>query len=98
MTWIGPTDGTKDIYQPSGEALQNIQDGYTAIFNTSVPGEIFACVLMINGTLVKATCDGVLNEVAPGTFQITSANRDVGGFRWCPAIGYGWRANGGECQ
>ncbi|MCI0575919.1 MAG: hypothetical protein L0332_25445 [Chloroflexi bacterium] len=98
MTWTGPTDGIEDIWQPPGDALQNIRAGYTAIFTTSVPGEISACVLTVNETSVKNTCDGVLYQVAPGTYRVTSANGNVGGFRWCPVIGYGWRVNGGDCR
>lgn len=98
MTWTGLTDGTEDIWQPSGDPLQKIRSGYTAIITTSVPGEIFSCVLVINGQNVKNSCDGVLYQISPGTYQITSANSSVGGFRWCPLIGYGWRINGGECK
>jgi hypothetical protein len=98
MTWTGATNGIEDIWQPPGEALQKIRDGYTAIFSTSVPGEIFACVLVVNGQTVKNACDGVLYQIPPGTYRVTSANKSVGGFRWCPLIGYGWRTNGGECK
>ncbi len=98
MTWVGITDGTEDIWQPGGEPLQKIRSGYTAIFTTTVLGEILACVLSINGENVKNSCDGVLYQVAAGTYQITSANNDAGGFRWCPLVGYGWRSNGGVCK
>lgn len=84
MTWIKPADGTEDVWQPPGEALQKIREGYTAIFSTSVPGEIFACILNINGQVAKSDCDGVLYQIPPGSYQIISANRDIGGFRWCP--------------
>ncbi len=97
MTWTGPTDGTEDIWQPSGEPLQRIRDGYTAIFTTSVPGEISACVLAVNGQPIKNSCDGVLYQVPPGTYRVTSEGPN-GGFRWCPLTGYGWRVNGGECK
>jgi len=98
MTWTGLADGTEDIFQSSGEPLQKIRDGYTAIIKTSVPGEIFACILTINGNASKDTCDSVLYQIPAGTYRITSASNDVGGFHWCPAIGYGWRVNGGECK
>lgn len=98
MTWTGATDGTEDIWQPSGSALEKIRSGYTAVFTTSVPGEIVACVLTINGEVIKNSCDGVLYQVPPGTYQITSSNSNVGGFRWCPLVGYGWRLNSGECK
>jgi|CXWL01.1.fsa_nt_gi hypothetical protein len=98
MTWIGLSNGTEDIWQASGEALQKIRDGYTSIITTSVPGEIFACTLTINGEVVKKSCDSVLYQIPAGTYRITSAGNDVGGFHWCPAIGYGWRVNGGECK
>lgn len=98
MVWTGPTDGTEDIWQHPGEALQRIRDGYTAIFTTTVPGEISACVLTINGQTVKNTCDGVLYQIPPGTYRVTSADGQDGGFRWCPLVGYGWRVNGGECK
>ncbi|MCP4367738.1 MAG: hypothetical protein GY797_06445 [Deltaproteobacteria bacterium] len=84
MTWTRPGDKTEDIWQPSGEALQKIRDGYTAIFKTSVPGEIIACVLTVNGEIVKNSCDGVLYQIPSGSYQVTSANNDAGGFRWCP--------------
>jgi hypothetical protein len=98
MTWMGLTDGTEDIWQPSGEPLQNIRDGFTAIITTTVPGEIFACILTVDGKVVKNSCDGVLYQISAGTYRITSAGSGAGGFRWCPAIGYGWRVNGGECK
>lgn len=98
MTWTRIADGTEDIWQPAGPALQKIRSGYTAIIITSVPGEIFACVLTVNGETVKNSCDGILYQVQPGKYQITSSNNDIGGFRWCPLVGSGWRINGGECK
>ncbi|MCB0046494.1 MAG: hypothetical protein KDD92_13810 [Caldilineaceae bacterium] len=98
MTWTGSGDGVEDIWQPSGDALQKIRNGYTAIINPTVPGEIFACVLNVNGEFVKNNCDDVLFQTAPGPYQITSANLTVGGFRWCPALGYGYRKNGDVCK
>jgi len=98
MIWAGITDGTEDIWQPAGEPLQKIRDGYTAIITTTVPGEIFACVLTVNGEKIKDSCDKDLYSLPPGTYQITSKNSSIGGFRWCPLIGYGWRLNGGECK
>ncbi len=95
MTWTGFTDGTEDIWQPSGEPLQNIRSGYAAIITTSVPGEIFACILSVDGKSVKNSCDGVLYQIPAGTYRITSTSNDVGGFRWCPLVGYGYKANGG---
>jgi hypothetical protein len=96
MTWIGLSDGTEDIWQASNESLQKIRSGYSAIITTSVPGEIMACVLNVNGQSVMSSCG--LYKISSGTYQIKSANNNVGGFRWCPALGYGWRANGGECK
>lgn len=98
MTWYGLSNGTEDIWQPDGEALQKIREGYTAIITTSVPGEIFSCILAVNGETVNNSCNGFLYQVPAGTFQIKSQNNDVGGFRWCPLAGYGWRVNGGECK
>lgn len=98
MTWTRLADGTEDVWQPAGDELENIRNGYTAVFTTTVPGEIFACILTINGEAVKSSCDGVLYQVPPGTYQVTSASSSIGGFRWCPLVGYGWRANGGECK
>lgn len=96
MTWTGPTDGTEDIWQPQGEPLQNIRNGYIAIITTTVPGEIFSCILTVNGQPVQNSCG--LYKISAGTYEITSSNSSIGGFRWCPAIGYGWRVNGGECR
>jgi hypothetical protein len=96
MAWTGLTDGTEDIWQGTSDSLQKIRSGYTAIITTSVPGEIFACVLTVNGQRALSSCG--LYQISAGTYQITSANNSVGGFRWCPAIGYGWRINGGECR
>jgi|GEM_PF-4646568 hypothetical protein len=98
MTWTRTADGDEDIWQPSGPALEKIRSGYIAIITTAIPGEIFACVLNINGQPVKNSCDDVLYQIPAGTYQITSPNNDVGGFRWCPKIGQGWRVNGGECK
>jgi len=93
MTWTGVNDGTEDIWQGTNDSLQKIRSGYTAIILTSVPGEIFACVLTVNRQSVMSSCG--LYQISAGTYQITSANSSVGGFRWCPAIGIGWRVNGG---
>lgn len=99
MTWTGSTDGIEDIWQPAGDSLQKIQSGYTAIITTTVPGEIFACVLSVDGKSVKNSCDGVLYQISVGTYKITSASNNVGGFRWCPVVGYGHRADGsGVCR
>lgn len=96
MTWTGGTDGAEDIWQGTDETLQKIRSGYIAIITTSVPGEIFACVLVVNGQRALSSCG--LYQISAGIYQITSKNNSVGGFRWCPAIGYGWRINGGECK
>jgi hypothetical protein len=99
MTWTGSGDGIEDIWQPAGEPLQKIRSGYTAIITTNVPGEIFACILSVDGKSVKNSCDGILYQISAGTYKITSASNDVGGFRWCPAVGYGYRADGsGACR
>lgn len=97
MTWMGATDGREDIWQPPGEPLQRVREGYSVLFATSVPGEIYACVLVVNDKLVKNLCDGILYQIQPGTYKVTSSGR-VGGFRWCPLEGYGWRIRGGECR
>lgn len=96
MIWTGVNDGTEDIWQGTNEALQKIRSGYTATITTSVAGEIFACVLAINGQSVMSSCG--LYQLSAGTYQITSANNSVGGFRWCPSVGIGWRVNGGACK
>lgn len=96
MTWTGPTDGTEDIWEQQGEPLQKIRGGYKAIISTSVPGEIYSCILSINGKAVKNTCG--LYQISAGKYEITSSNQSVGGFRWCPVVGYGWRTNGGDCK
>ena len=99
MTWTGSTDGTEDIWQSAGEPLEKIRSGYTAIITTTVPGEIFACILSVDGKSVKNSCDGVLYKISAGTYKITSASNNVGGFRWCPVVGYGYRADGsGVCR
>jgi len=98
MTWTGSVDGTEDIWQPAGDALRKVRAGYTSIITTSVPGEVMACVLSIDGNEIKNSCDGVLYQLPPGTYRITSPGENVGGFRWCPEIGYGWRVDGGECR
>lgn len=98
MTWTRLADGSEDVWQPAGDELQKIRSGYTAVFTTTVPGEIFACILTVNGQSIKSSCDGVLYQVPPGTYQVTSSNNSVGGFRWCPSVGYGWRTNGGDCK
>jgi len=82
LTWTGPTDGTADIWS-SGESTQKIQDGYTAIFTTSAPGMVSACVLTINGTTVRNSCGGGLYQLPPGSYQVTSPTKDAdhpGGF------------------
>lgn len=97
MTWRYIADGNEDVWQPPGDAIQKIRNGYTAIFQTSVPGEIYACILTVNGSIAKTSCDQVLYKVPIGKYQMTSANKDIGGFRWCPEAGYGWRTQGGTC-
>jgi hypothetical protein len=99
MTWTGAPDGTEDIWQAAGEPLEKIRGGFTAIITTTVPGEIFACILSVDGNIIKRSCDGVLYQIPAGTHKITSASNSVGGFRWCPAVGYGYRADGsGVCK
>lgn len=95
MTWTSPIDGREDVWQGDETALSKIRSGWTAIFGpASVPGEIEACILNLNGQQVKNACDGVLYQVsAEEKFRFTSENLDVGGFRWKPAPGYGYRAN-----
>jgi len=53
MTWEGNSDGSEDIWQPTGEPIQKIREGYTAIFTTIVPGEIASCILVVNGKSVN---------------------------------------------
>ncbi len=93
MTWTGPMDGREDVWQGDEVALARIRSGWTAIFGPmSVPGEIEACVLTLNGQIVKDACDGVTYQVPAGqVYQATSAHPQVGGFRWRPAPGYGYR-------
>ncbi len=98
MTWTGSTDGSEDIWQPEGEALEKVRNGYVTLITTSVPGEILACVLSIDGKSIKNACDGIFYELPPGTYRIASASKNAGGFRWCPQVGHGWRVNGGDCQ
>jgi uncharacterized ParB-like nuclease family protein len=92
MTWTGPLDGKEDVWQPEGDALVAIRRGDTASFvPMSVPGEIEACMLILDGTMVKNACDGILYEVPAGvSFEIRSPG-EVGGFRWMPQAGYGYR-------
>lgn len=92
MTWTGPVDGIEDVWQPEGTALSAIRRGDTAVFGPmSVPGEIEACILIIGGKTVKSACDGVLFQVPAGAaFEISSPG-EVGGFRWKPLRGYGYR-------
>lgn len=94
MTWTRPADGTEDVWQPQDNALQKIRNGYTAIFTTTISGEIFACTMVMNGQSINS-CG--LYEVPAGTYQITSSGNN-GGFRWCPPAGQGWRQDGGQCK
>jgi hypothetical protein len=95
MTWTGPLDGTEDIWQGDEISLSRIRNGWTAIFGpVSVPGEIEACVLTLDGQIVVNSCDGVQHPYpvdANKSYQVTSAHSEVGGFRWKPAKGYGYR-------
>lgn len=94
MTWIGPTDGREDVWQPSGDPLNDIRAGYTAIFGPmDVPGEIFACVLTLNGQQVKNSCEGANVSVEAGKVYRVISSGPVGGFRWCPAPNMGHRVN-----
>ncbi len=97
MTWIGPIDGREDIWQGDSTSLSRIRSGWTAIFGpVSVPGEIEACILILSGQMIFNTCDGMKSPYpaeANRLYQATSENPDVGGFRWKPAKGYGYRAN-----
>lgn len=93
MRWTGHTDGREDVWQPQGNALDRVRAGYTVIFGPMlVPGEIFACRLIINKTIRKNACDGI-NVFVPANveFRVVS-DGSVGGFRWCPQNGYGYRA------
>lgn len=74
-------------------SLDRVRQGWTALFGpVAVPGEFEACILTLNGQVIKQTCDGVKVPVPPGQpFAVTSAHPTVGGFRWSPASGYGYR-------
>ncbi len=92
MIWTGLNNGHEDVWQGPGNPLSKIREGYTAILGPmDVPGEIYACVLVVNGESVSDGCR--LYPVAAGIlFRITSQDRFVGGFRWCPTSGNGWRS------
>lgn len=94
VRWNGHVDGREDVWQGSDEILELVRAGYTAVFGPmDVPGEIFACDLVINGEERKNSCDGENVLVPAGVeFQITSEGA-VGGFRWCPLDGHGYRNN-----
>lgn len=93
MIWTGPTNGAEDVWQGDDASLSRVRDGWKVIFGPmSVPGEIEACVLILNGKVVKDSCDGVLYQVPEGQrFEVISAHPKMGGFRWKPLPGYGYR-------
>jgi hypothetical protein len=94
MTWIGPIDGTEDIWQGDELSLGRIRGGWIAVFGpVTVPGEIEACILKIDERTVVSTCDGVQHPYqveANQMFHVTSTSSEVGGFRWKPARGFGY--------
>jgi len=95
MTWTGPVDGNEDIWQGDDLSLSRIRSGWIAVFGpVSVPGEIEVCKLKIDGQSVIDSCDGMQHPYAVEAnqvFRVTSANSEIGGFRWKPAKGYGYR-------
>lgn len=95
MTWVGPLDGAEDIWQGDEASLSRIRSGWITIIGPlDVPGEIEACVLTLNGQTVASSCNGeqhLYQVPADNLYQITSESLDFGGFRWKPALGYGYR-------
>ncbi len=94
MRWTGYSDGREDVWQPQGTSLERVRAGYTVIFGPMlVPGEIFACRLVIDGEVRKNACDGANVFVPAGVELRVISDGNVGGFRWCPREGYGYRAD-----
>ena len=94
LTWTGPVDGREDVWEGDVVSLDRVRQGWTALFGPmTVPGEIEACVLTLNGQVIKQTCDGLKYPVPQGqVLEVTSAHPTAGGFRWIPAGGYGYRS------
>lgn len=90
LTWIGLEDGSVDVHQGSVELLALIQKGYIFKFQTSVPGTIIISNGAINGFNYTDPSTSKSIAVSAGSFIITSPG-NVGGFRWTPQQGYGWR-------
>lgn len=94
LTWAGPADGREDVWQGDDLSLGRVRAGWTAVFGPmAAPGEIEACVLNVDGEPVRQSCGGAPYPVPSGrVLHVTSADPDVGGFRWRPAGGYGYRS------
>jgi len=87
MTWYGASDGSCDIHQAMGLALDSIRGGFTAHFTTTVKGVLLITVGEVNGTPITGTIEITLPS---GDNTVTSPGPS-GGFRWTPLEGIGWR-------
>jgi hypothetical protein len=97
ITWIGPVDGSADVWQGTDYVLTLVRNGFKAIIpNLQVPGELEICVGTVkdgSGKQTKSNCDSVNFTVSKGTLIITESVGQSGGFRWKPAAGYGYNAS-----
>jgi hypothetical protein len=89
MTWIGKTNGDSDINQTATFAINAIESGYAAYFETTVPGKILITIGVVDGVLYN---NETLVSIAAGEHTVTDSIGLSGGFRWSPCDGYGWRA------
>jgi hypothetical protein len=81
LTWIGPGDGTVDVWQrPGTPHHRQAQAGATAVFVAGVPMRIEICLGAINGRPITSDCEPDLFNLAPGRYEITSPG-PRGGFR-----------------
>lgn len=78
MTWVGFTNGISDIGQ-SGEALNKLHEGYTALVYLDKELTINICSGSIDGIKPEGDCPKVLS-ISEGSHEIISPGRS-GGFR-----------------
>jgi hypothetical protein len=83
MTWVGPTDGSEDIWQADGEPIQKIRAGYTAYFSIDVSMKMKISIGTVDGKLISRQAHEKTIVITAGKHSVVSRGPQ-GGFRVFP--------------
>lgn len=98
-----PQDGHIDVHMDDelidgiyGPIILQVRAGAPTKFTTTVPGEITICTgtIKVNGNSVweGSNCEGKLVPVEVGETVVMSSTGPIGGYRWSPQNGFGWKS------